>query len=179
MKKNKKDLLSTPSGRSEAVKRVEAATPDLKIGQPITYTTEEWRAEGERRFGKNMMDWRFVCPICGNVASCEEFRQFESRGATPNSATCECIGRYTGGVGAFDDRKVGQKPCNYAGYGLFRLSPVRVIQEGKEIHTFAFAEPGQAAVASTEPTPVITAPPESSTATKARIQPKKKSGGVK
>jgi hypothetical protein len=99
------------------------------------YTHAEWQAEGERRFGPDLMKWRFVCPICGNIASIEDFRPH--KGATPNSATCECIGRYT----LFGDRKAGEKPCNYAGYGLFRLSPVRVIlATGKEIHCFAFAE---------------------------------------
>lgn len=105
----------------------------------IRYTEAEWKAEGERRFGPDMMNWRFECPICGNVASVADFRPY--KGATPNSATCECIGRYKAGKPAFGKiRKKGQGPCDYCGYGLFRLSPVRVVQDGgKEIHSFAFA----------------------------------------
>jgi hypothetical protein len=103
-----------------------------------TYTEAEWKAEGERRFGADVMKWRFVCPICKNIAAVEDFKPF--KGADPNSATCECIGRYKAGKPAFE-RKPRSKPCDYAGYGLFRLSPVRVIQDGgKEIHCFAFAE---------------------------------------
>lgn len=35
-----------------------------------------------------------------------------------------------------------QQPCDYAGYGLFRLSPVAVVHEdGKKTDCFAFAEP--------------------------------------
>jgi hypothetical protein len=98
---------------------------------------EEWTAEGNRRFDDDFMKFRFVCPICGNEAAVEEFKPFKDKGADANSATCECIGRYVGAGPAFGDKK--HKPCDYAGYGLFRLSPVRVvIESGKEIHCFAF-----------------------------------------
>lgn len=107
------------------------------------YTLAEWEAEGARRFGPDIMKWSFVCPICGNVASIEDFRPYKERGAMPNSATCECIGRYSRSKPAFGDRKKGEKPCDYAGYGLFRLSPVRVVHDdGKEMHSFAFADSG-------------------------------------
>lgn len=106
-------------------------------------TKEEWLAEGSRRFGPNTDKWRFFCPICGNIAAIEDFIQYRKQGADPSSATCECIGRYTGAKGA----REGEKPCNYAGYGFFRLSPIIVDDAGKEIHSFAFAE---SAVQSTE-----------------------------
>jgi hypothetical protein len=104
-------------------------------------TVAEWLAEGERRFGANPIDWRFVCPVCGNVASGHDFK---AAGATdPDVMRCECIGRYTGG------RTLGEKgpgPCDYAGYGLFRLSPVRVTTpDGKVVHSFAFGDPVDAA----------------------------------
>ncbi len=99
-------------------------------------TKAEWMAEGTRLFGPNTDKWRFVCPSCGNLAAIEDFRQYKDRGATPDSATCQCIGRYTGAKGAFDAKKF--KPCNYAGYGLFRLSPVVVLDGDKEILSFEF-----------------------------------------
>lgn len=118
-------------------------------------TLEEWRAEGQRRFGPDFQAWKFRCPICDHVASVADFRQYADRGATPNSATCECIGRYSMGKPALGERRQsvtkGNGPCDYAGYGLFRLSPVHVLQpEGKgPTHCFAFAdEPVAAAVAS-------------------------------
>lgn len=103
------------------------------------YTVAEWIAEGTRIFGADMLQWRFVCPSCGHIQTAEEFRPYgAAAGATANSVTCECIGRYTGAKDAFVK---GQQPCNYAGYGLFHLSPVRVIQEdGHETHAFAFAD---------------------------------------
>lgn len=84
------------------------------------------------------MNWRFVCPVCKNVAAIREFQHYKDKGADPNSATCECIGRYSGAVSGLDGKK---KPCDYAGYGLFRLSPVIVVREdGTETHCFAFDE---------------------------------------
>jgi hypothetical protein len=111
----------------------------------ITHMTyAEWQAEGVRRFGEDPMEWQFVCPVCKNVAKMGDFEQYADQGATPNSATCQCIGRYQKeSRDAFNEQKKSapKQPCNYAGYGLFALSPLRVTtEEGKEVHCFAFAE---------------------------------------
>ncbi len=104
------------------------------------YTHEEWTAEANRRFGTDPFEWKFVCPSCGNVATSNDFLPFKDVGATTESVTSQCIGRFTGAQGAFDPATF--KPCNYAGFGLIRLSPVRIITDGgREIHCFAFAEP--------------------------------------
>lgn len=97
------------------------------------YTSEEWKAEGKRRFGPDWLKWKFVCPCCGNVAAIEEFHAFRDQGATPNSALGECIGRYMG-------KKYGEKPCDYAGYGLIRLGPTHVRYDDTILECFAFAE---------------------------------------
>lgn len=112
----------------------------MPVSDPVTITHEEWLAEGRRRFGEVYADWKFVCPICAHVASVGDFEQYADKGSTPSSATCECIGRYTG---AKEFKPKGQGPCNYAGYGLFRLNPVHVIglNPDKPVHSFAFAEP--------------------------------------
>lgn len=103
----------------------------------------EWQAEGRKRFGDDFKTWRFVCPICKNVATVSDYEAHADKGATPNSATNECIGRYTAPPGthkAFGTGKVKQ-PCDYAGYGLFKISPILVVMDdGKRIHSFAFAE---------------------------------------
>ena len=102
-------------------------------------TLEEWMTEGTKLFGKDMMKWKFVCPVCGNVQSAEDFRQYKDGGATPDSARQECIGRYANtGRDAFTEK--GKGPCNYAAYGLFRLSPVRVKHEGEVQQCFGFAK---------------------------------------
>jgi hypothetical protein len=100
-----------------------------------------WLAEGRRLFGNKFLDWRFVCPGCGHIQSPRDFKQFKSNGATPNSATCQCIGRYNAGKSWLNDnpRKTGG-PCDYAAGGLFNICPVKVINGDKEIWTFAFDE---------------------------------------
>lgn len=101
-------------------------------------THDDWQAEGQKRFGKNELLWKFVCPWCGHVQCAEDFRPFIAAGATGASAYSECLGRYTG-AGAV--KPAGFKgPCDYAGYGLFQISPVHVLFDGKVIRAFAFAE---------------------------------------
>lgn len=110
-----------------------------------TFTHAEWLAEGRRRFGDNFEKWRFVCPICGNVAAVSEYRQFKDCGATPDSAAKECIGRYLPkdqthkAFGA--NTKERGKPCDYAIYGLFRIPGAIVTgDDGHKMLAFAFAE---------------------------------------
>ncbi len=103
----------------------------------VRMTGEEWRARAIELFGKDEFQWRFVCPVCGHVQKIIDFAPYKDRGAIPGSAYQECIGRYTG---AREFKSNGEGPCNYAGYGLFRLSPVRVIVDGDELHAFAFDE---------------------------------------
>ncbi len=104
---------------------------------------EEWLAKGAKLFGPDMMKWRFVCPACRNIASVEDFKRFKEQGATPDSATGHCIGRWDGHMDV--DMGAG-KPCNYTGFGLFNLCPVRVMDGDKELRSFAFDETGVPAV---------------------------------
>jgi hypothetical protein len=91
---------------------------------------EEWRAQGAELFGDDYFAWQFQCPACGHVAKVGDFEQYKNQGATHESATEECIGRYQEG-----------SRCDYAGYGLFGLSPVRVLlPNGKARRSFAFAK---------------------------------------
>ena len=103
----------------------------------VKMTKEEWLAKGKELFGPDYFQWRFVCPACGNIASPNDYIAYRDKGAKPNSATCECIGRYSGNINV---PMGGGPPCNYAGYGLLHLSPVIVSDEGKEIRCFAFCE---------------------------------------
>lgn len=40
-------------------------------------SVEEWKAEATRRFGPDMLKWRFRCPMCGHVASVQDFKDAE------------------------------------------------------------------------------------------------------
>lgn len=106
----------------------------------IVMTKEEWLAEGKKRFGEDMMKWKFECPGCGHIQAVEDFRQYKEKGADPNDAYQECIGRYADGKSWMygHPAKTGG-PCDYAGYGLLRISPITVIDNGKETLSFAFA----------------------------------------
>lgn len=77
-----------------------------------TYTKEEWMAKGKKLFGDDMMQWEFKCPSCGNVQTPADFEQLKDKGATPNSAYQQCMGRFTGG-------KEGPHKCDWCAYGLF------------------------------------------------------------
>lgn len=103
-------------------------------------TYQEWKLEGERRFGIDMMIWKFVCPSCGHIASVTDWK---NAGAPESTVAFSCIGRWTedpsySALAAF--RSSGG-PCNYAGGGLFILNPVEIdFGNGKKSRFFAFAE---------------------------------------
>lgn len=99
-------------------------------------TYEEWKAEGTKRFGDDMLQWRFVCPSCGHIAKADDWRQAR---APEGAVAFSCVGRWKGG----DDKKSFRNkggPCFYTGGGLFKINPVRVADlDGKEHDLFAFA----------------------------------------
>lgn len=104
-------------------------------------TYAEWEEEGKRRFGEDIFKWKFQCPICKNVATVEDYKPFKDQGATPDSATCQCIGRFTGAKRkAFGDPVTPGQPCDYALFGLFRLPGVIItFPDGHKKMSFAFA----------------------------------------
>jgi len=122
----------------------------MKIGQGrhITFDDEnekvyesldDWKAEGERRFGKNVLEWRFKCPMCGHVATVDDFRKAGAN-SPANSAYQECLGRYTGKGSPKEGDSSG---CNWAAYGLFGIPKGGVyVFTGPEegAHIFDFAE---------------------------------------
>lgn len=99
-------------------------------------TKEEFKVEAIKRFGMDMMNWKFVCPVCGNIASVSDYKK---AGAPEGSVGFSCIGRWLpNSRRAFgkNDENAPSKPCDYAGGGLFGLNPVDV--EGT--HYFKFAD---------------------------------------
>lgn len=92
------------------------------------YTMEEWIAEAERRFGADRLDWKFVCPSCGHIASA---REYLDAGAPAGAIAFSCIGRWIKGTDAKKTFMHGGGPCVYAGGGLFGLNPV-TIEGGEE-----------------------------------------------
>ena len=101
-------------------------------------TKEEWIEKAKELFGEDVMDWKFVCPSCGNIQSVGDFKQYKDKGAKAESAYFNCIGRYDGHGDV--PMLSGKSPCNYSGGGLIGLNPITVTDGDKKTHVFAFAE---------------------------------------
>lgn len=106
-------------------------------------TQEEWFAEGEKLYGKDKLKWKFKCPVCGHVASAQDWKD---AGAESGEIAFSCIGRLlekkADALDTWSKRKDGgdRGPCNYAGGGLFRLNPVTVTKDGESSSFFEFAD---------------------------------------
>ncbi len=99
----------------------------------------DWKAEAARRFGPDPMAWRFVCPVCGHVASVKDWRD---AGAGNGEVAFSCVGRHRQGAKDAFAQGDASKGCTYAGGGLFRLNPVHVVREdGQAYDVFEFAAP--------------------------------------
>lgn len=100
----------------------------------MTYESiQAWRAEAMRRFGKDPLMWRFVCPACGYVCNAKEWIRLGGVNARAMVAF-SCVGRLTE-----NPVEMGQKPgpCNYAGGGLICLNPVEIVGEAEKVFDFA------------------------------------------
>jgi len=99
-------------------------------------TIDEWRAEASKRYGADPLKWKFRCPVCGYVASVQDWKD---AGADSGAVAFSCVGRWkTTGRDAFT--KSGEGPCNYAGGGLIHLNPIKVVQpDGTTQEVFEFA----------------------------------------
>lgn len=93
-------------------------------------TKEAWYADAVRLFGKDVNNWKFVCPSCGHVASVKDWKD---AGAEEGAIAVSCVGRYLPKRKEAFEKNGG--PCNYAGYGLIKLNPVDVA--GVEAFDFA------------------------------------------
>lgn len=91
-----------------------------------TLTLKEFQAEAAQRFGDDPMNWKFICPVCGYVASAQDYKD---AGAPQGAIGFSCIGRYRGAT-CFTVK--GQGPCDYTGGGLFQLNPVHLKDIGDD-----------------------------------------------
>lgn len=99
-----------------------------------TISHADWLAEAIQRFGKDPLNWAFVCPACGHVAT---LRDWHNAGAGEGGWAFSCVGRYLK-----NPTRMFQKPgpCDYAGGGLIRLNPVTItFPDNATRETFEFA----------------------------------------
>lgn len=103
-------------------------------------TMAELHAEAKERFGDDPINWAFVCPSCGDVATGQDFAL---AGLAPASVGQECIGR-----GLDLARRRGEdapsRGCTRAAYGLIAGPWEVVIQDRgtpvpRSIHAFPLA----------------------------------------
>ncbi len=108
---------------------------------PIKITKTEWMKRGQKLYGtEDTLQWEFRCPICKHIQRPEDFRPYKDKGADPNSALWNCIGRFTGGNRAFGDGTI-KGPCDYTAYGLLQFCRYLVTDnEGHEFRVFAFSK---------------------------------------
>jgi len=99
-------------------------------------TRAEFEAEGERRFGPDKKKWKFICPVCGHIASVQDWLD----AGVEEQMAFSCIGRSDAPAMQLAREafaSTGKGPCNYAGGGLFKLNPLEI--EGCKDKFFAFA----------------------------------------
>lgn len=100
----------------------------------------EW-LEGVERRGK--LDCKFVCPVCGNAASPNDWKQLVPD-AEPDRAYRECIGRALPRGRArrafpAEVQPDAEGPCDYAAFGLIDLCTTHVQASGDPVAVFEFA----------------------------------------
>jgi hypothetical protein len=91
----------------------------------VIQTLEEWQAEMKERFPGGSSTVAFICPVCKNVATIDDFL---AAGLTANDAPQQCLFRAT-------DRK----RCDWVAYGLFQAERKVKMPDGTLTPVFKFA----------------------------------------
>ncbi len=107
-----------------------------------TLTQTELLAEAKERFGDDVLNIAFQCPVCGDVAKIGDFKH-EDRGR----AGQECIGRSLGALLVRPPAKWEGRGCDWAAYGLFSGPWTVVFPDGHEVSSFPLADAVKAGAA--------------------------------
>jgi len=108
----------------------------------IKRTQDELLAVLTERFGADHKNWAFICPACKDVATAQDFKDalveigsdddpFQHLGQI-------CIGRLLGVLKR--DKPAGRwdgRGCDWAAFGLFRGPEFVIMQDGREVPSFA------------------------------------------
>lgn len=103
-------------------------------------TEQEWNERGEQLFGQDKWTWKFKCPLCGYIATAQDYKD---AGAPQGAIGFSCIGRWLPNPkkAIFTKDLMGNGPCDYAGGGLFCFNPLHVHESNGKVHEmFDFAE---------------------------------------
>lgn len=126
------------------VQEIDHETKDLP-----DISLKDWLAEGEKLFGPDKRNWKFICPNCGHIQSAWDFIELNKKGISNIKAdevvAFSCIGRFDtripeDKIGTIFDNEPKRQPCNYTNGGLFCFAPRMVIdEEGRKHAVFDFA----------------------------------------
>jgi len=92
-------------------------------------------ALGESLFGSDKGLWAFVCPVCGHVATTNDYLLL---GAPTNSVGFSCIGLWMEEDLVEELRRNGNGPCRYAPSDALNLNPLHVDIRGHVGRFFDF-----------------------------------------
>jgi len=114
-------------------------------------TQDEFLAEAKRRFGDNVRDWKFVCPMCGTVQSVQQLMDAVIAAGGKKEDVhgyigFSCIGRFTGqsdaSISAKNRGYKWDKGCNWTLGGLLQFHNLEVLlPDGYHRPTFELADP--------------------------------------
>lgn len=98
-----------------------------------TLTQDDLAAEAKGRFGEDPLDWAFVCPTCGDIATGADWPE-DQLGRLGQ----ECIGRLSGpGRSSVDGQP--ERGCKTAAFGFFKGPWVIKMSDGYAVRAFALA----------------------------------------
>lgn len=100
-------------------------------------------AEGERRFGPDARNWKFICPACKSVQGADDFYAagFErGTGKVNNVLGYSCIGRFTGKGPAGSTRTQPGKGCDWTLGGLLQIHELEVQTAESRVPHMEFAD---------------------------------------
>ena len=83
-------------------------------GKPVL-SYDDWLERGKALYGPDMLDWKFVCPVCGHV---QTLREFADGGVDPDYGVCNCASRF--GLG-------GNENCQWTTGGALVIGGLYVI----------------------------------------------------
>lgn len=108
-----------------------------KFSKELRYTLNEFVARGTELYGEDRTKWKFICPMCGQVHTYEDFIKYVDKDTADGMMGFSCIGRVMPKCYEMGENKA---PCNYTGGGLFRFNPVIIEFADKEQQYFNFAD---------------------------------------
>jgi len=96
-----------------------------------TIKIEDWMAEGEKRFGKDIKQWKFICPSCKTVQTAQDLLDAGvKKDDIDGYLGFSCIGRFA-----------KDKGCNWTLGGLFQIHTFEIeLENGHKRAVFEFAE---------------------------------------